>query len=368
MTRARRRRRVAWGSRERHSCERPRGCKCAPAPFFSSSEICRSFPRAAVPPLEPSEGAMPRPEGLLLRVVLDATLTIVESSPPGAAAAYLRRVLVELEGGPSLHTVGPPDPPPSPVPPAPPSGGGLNGGEPDAVTRRRAKTAARTKASRTRQAAMNMSSASRSVTRERHSVTEPASPSVTEERHGASRSVTERHAERHGASPSVTPSVTRAPAPAHVDLDLLSDSLSLSLISGERESTRGPASPSVTGERHSVTVEASPSVTADERHSFTASRGSFSLRPPRAYKVQPGSKAELPPPSGTPDLEVHAWLDARGLGAFAAHPRMAKFLDVRRNAKPRVDWPGAWRVFNADEDSGKFDGPTGVRRAVGPPT
>ena len=143
---------------------------------------------------------MPRPEDLLLRVVLDATLTIVESSPPGAAAAYLRRVLVELEGGPSLHTVGPPDPPPSPVPPAPPSGGGLNGGEPDAVTRRRAKTAARTKAYRTRQAAMNMSSASRSVTRERHSVTEPASPSVTEERHGASRSVTPSVTERHRAS------------------------------------------------------------------------------------------------------------------------------------------------------------------------
>lgn len=71
---------------------------------------------------------------------------------------------------------------------------------------------------------------------------------------------------------------------------------------------------------------------------------------------------ERPPPSGTPVAEVEGWCRARGLDP--SHPSMARFLDIRRNAKPRSDWPGCWRLFLEDEASGRFEHGSGIRKTV----
>jgi hypothetical protein len=71
---------------------------------------------------------------------------------------------------------------------------------------------------------------------------------------------------------------------------------------------------------------------------------------------------ERPPPSDTPKDEVERWCVSRGLDP--AHASMGRFLDVFRNAKPKLDWPACFRNFLEREAAG-FDAPSGVRRATG---
>jgi hypothetical protein len=73
-------------------------------------------------------------------------------------------------------------------------------------------------------------------------------------------------------------------------------------------------------------------------------------------------RAERPPSSEIDPVALDAWCVARGLDP--AHPSMARFLDIRRNAKPVTDWRACWRIFLEDEATGRFEQKSGVRRAT----
>jgi hypothetical protein len=258
--------------------------------------------------------------------ILDALLTLIERGDVDAAADYARRRMSDLaaaaddeDGAPTL-------------PPGPPTDV-----QDLASAMRRAKTAARTRRWRDKRALSNgVHASSPCLGDTEQSVQCPAnaaSPGVTVTRHQASPSVTcdvtERHAERHSR--------------ARVDSSSLSISRSSKLI-GRGDARAGA---SVTGDA-SVTLNKSPA----ERES----------PPPGGLKsIETG---ERPPPSSVSAHELLTWCIDRGLDPH--HPRIGRFLDVRRQAKLVHDWPAAWRVFLEDEASGRFSGPR-VKNAPAPP-
>jgi hypothetical protein len=125
-----------------------------------------------------------------------------------------------------------------------------------------------------------------------------------------------------------------APSRAPVDLDLKSLSYQRDqeeITERERESER----------ERNVTVSVTRHVTPVTR---------FSLEPESGVKLK--RRAERPPPSGTPDTELRSWLRSRGLPED--HPATAEFLDVFRNAKPKLDWPACWRNFLTSKAEGRF--------------
>ena len=146
-------------------------------------------------------------------------------------------------------------------------------------------------------------------------------------------SVTERDGGRDGERDASRSSVT--------ERDALSRSLSLSFSEiseawreGERESARASASRSSVTERDGERDASRSSVT--ERDALS-------------------SPLERPPPSGTPELAVRAWLTKRGIDPD--HCEAAHFVDVYRNAAPKRDWPAVWRNFLRAEARAPARGP-----------
>ena len=263
-------------------------------------------------------------------IALEAVLRLLRTGQVDQAEEYAQSALDALRAEPSVE---PSHEPPEPSSPAPVNGGGAS----PIADWDRSRALARKRAQQyraNRKAARNLSGegADRHVT----SVTESVTRHVTDPPASRDASRDERDASR-----DVFP-LSRSPSFSH------SLFLSETLQREEGRAREGTGEKSSRDERDAS--RDGERVTGVTRHVTELAKSSFQSRRP-----------SRPPPSETSAELVAMWCTERGLDP--AHPSMARFLDIRRNAKAVTDWAACWRLFLEDEASGRFEAKSGVRRA-----